>query len=61
MLTGFNDPSPENKRETANKSFSDEAETLGGSMARLADLVARASEYVDSVLVSVAFSEQTKR
>ncbi|GIL70941.1 hypothetical protein Vretifemale_1604 [Volvox reticuliferus] len=50
MLTGFNDPGPESKKETANKSFSDEAETLAASMGRLVDLVARASEYVDSVL-----------
>ncbi|KXZ52608.1 hypothetical protein GPECTOR_9g653 [Gonium pectorale] len=50
MLTGLNDPSPESKRETANKSFSDEGETLQGSMARLADLVARASDYVQNVV-----------
>ncbi|KAG2488313.1 hypothetical protein HYH03_013163 [Edaphochlamys debaryana] len=49
MLTGFNDPSPEAKKDTVNKSFNDEAETLAASMQRLADLVARASDYVDSV------------
>ncbi|GFR52670.1 hypothetical protein Agub_g15294 [Astrephomene gubernaculifera] len=50
MLTGFNDPSPEAKKDTANKSFSEESETLGASMGRLAELVARAAEYVDSVV-----------
>ncbi|EFJ48132.1 eukaryotic translation initiation factor 3f [Volvox carteri f. nagariensis] len=51
MLTGFNDPSPDGRqKETANKSFSDETETLAASMARLADLVAKASDYVDGVM-----------
>lgn len=61
MLTGFNDPSPDNKKEAANKSFVDEAETLAASMGRLAELVARASDYVDNVMVGPCLSRQSSR
>ncbi len=54
MLTGFNDPSPESAKgkDVASKSFGADGETLQTSMARLAELVGRAHEYVEAVAVS---------